>query len=128
MLLCFMLACFIPANAKKIPGEKVGVTFAELAYDFGTVHADAGTVDHTFTFTNAGNGNVAIASASASCGCTKPEYTKRPVAPGGEGSVKVIFNTSGQRGEINKEVKIRMVAQNGKTERITLRISGVVVP
>lgn len=113
----------------KTPGEKVGVEFPELSYDFGTVNGGEDKyVVHEFTFNNTGDGAVAVISATASCGCTRPEYTRKPVAPGKTGKVKVNFNTAGQKGEINKDIKIRLRAANGKSERVTLQISGVVIP
>ena len=59
-----------------------------------------------FTMTNNGSGAVAILSARASCGCTEPSFPRKPVAPGEEAVVNVGFNTTGQRGEIDKEVTL----------------------
>ncbi len=122
---CILLA--LPAAART-PGEKVGLQFPEISYDFGTVNAEEGYVVHEYTYDNVGDGPVAIISAIASCGCTRPEYTRKPVAPGKSGKVKVTFNLAGQKGEINKDIKLRLRAANGKSEQVTLRLSGVVVP
>ncbi len=128
LIVATVLMAALPANAKK-PGQKVGLEFPELSYDFGTVNGGEGKyVVHEFTFDNTGDGAVAIISAIASCGCTRPEYTRKPVVPGKTGKVKVTFNTAGQKGEINKDIKLRLRAANGKSEQVTLRISGVVVP
>lgn len=81
-----------------------------------------------FTMTNNGSGAVAILSARASCGCTEPSFPRKPVAPGEEAVVNVGFNTTGQRGEIDKEVTLRLRAANGRSEKVQLRIRGVVVP
>lgn len=123
-----VFAAVLTVGAKNRPGDKVGLEFQELTYDFGSVKADAGNVVHEFTFNNTGDGAVAVISALASCGCTRPEYTRRPVAPGDTGKIKVTLNISGQRGEINKDVKLRLRAANGKSEQVTLRLCGVVLP
>lgn len=125
-----MLAAAVMAvltASAKTPGEKVGLEFPELSYDFGTV-SDDGSVVHEFPYTNVGDGAVAIITASASCGCTRPEYSRKPLMPGKTGKIKVTFHTVGQKGEINKDVKLRLRSANGKSEQVTLRITGVVVP
>lgn len=124
--LAIMAASF--AAQARTPGSNVGVTFDRTEADFGTVIAAAGTVHMKFTMTNNGSGAVAILSARASCGCTEPSFPRKPVAPGEEAVVNVGFNTTGQRGEIDKEVTLRLRAANGRSEKVQLRIRGVVVP
>lgn len=101
-------------------------TLSERSYDFGTVKQTDKAVTHVFTITNTGDAPLVIISASASCGCTRPTYTAEPIAPGAKGEVKVTFIPAGQRGEINKEVKVRTNAPDSK--RLTLRITGTVTP
>ncbi len=122
-LLIFAITAF-----GRTPGEKVGVSFSELSYDFGTIATDAGPVVHSFTITNNGSGAVAILSARASCGCTEPSYQRRPIMPGESAQVTLTFMPEGQRGEIDKNVTLRLKAANGKTEKVQLRITGTVVP
>ena len=110
------------------PGEKVGVAVENMVYDFGTIHNDSPNVHHTFTITNNSDQAVAILSASASCGCTKPKYQKKPLKHGETGTIDVTFIPTGQKGEINKDVKVRLKNANGKSETITLRLKGAVVP
>ncbi|MBO4978516.1 MAG: DUF1573 domain-containing protein [Muribaculaceae bacterium] len=114
--------------AARTPGQKVGVTFSELCYDFGTVATDAEPVVHTFTVTNNGSEAVAILSARASCGCTEPTYQRRPIMPGETGQVTVRFIPQGQRGEVDKNVTLRLKAADGKSEKVHLRLVGTVVP
>ena len=118
----------MPAYAAKNPGSKVGVEFAATSFDFGTVSEDKGYVVHEYAFDNTGDGAVAIVSVVASCGCTRPEYTRKPVAQGKTGKIKVTFNTRGQKGEVNKDIKVRLRSADGKSERVTLHLNGVVVP
>lgn len=126
LLTAVMLAVALAAAART-PGSKVGVSFDRTEADFGTV-ATGGPVLLEYVMTNNSDGAVAILSARASCGCTDPEYPKRPVMPGQSAVVKVTFNTVGQRGEINKEVTLRLKNAAGKSEKVQLQIRGVVVP
>lgn len=109
-------------------GDKVGVSVAESIYDFGTIYDDSPNVQHTFTLTNNGSGAVAILSASASCGCTKPKYDKKPFRPGESSQIHVTFIPTGQSGEINKDVKVRLKSAAGKSETVNLHLRGVVLP
>ncbi len=113
--------------AARNPGSKVGVSFNRTEADFGTV-ASGDPVRLEYVMTNNSSGAVAILSARASCGCTEPEYPRKPVMPGESAVIKVSFNTVGQRGEIDKEVTLRLKNAANKSEKVQLRIAGVVVP
>lgn len=128
LLLVAILAMALPADARRGPGSKVGVEFPELQYDFGTVATDSGPVSHVFEVHNVGASPVAIVSAVSGCGCTRPEFGKKPVMPGQKGTVKVTFLPEGQRGEISKVVKLRLRNSDGRSEQVSLRLRGVVVP
>lgn len=104
------------------------ITFAEKSYDFGTVKADAPTVEHEYIFTNNADVPLTIMSASATCGCTRAKYTSEPVKPGEQGKIIVTFMPKGQRGFISKNVKVRYKVSGKKVKNLTLKISGNVTP
>lgn len=116
------------ADARRKSGEKVGAEIPETAFDFGTVRQSGPKVEHDFTITVTGTSPVAILSANASCGCTVPSYDRKPVMPGKSSVIKVKFSPKGQRGEIDKAVRVRLRNGNNKSETVTLRLTGVVVP
>lgn len=95
---------------------------AEEAYDFGTVK-EGEKVEHEFTFTNTGSSPLILSNVQASCGCTTPEYSKNPIAPGEQGSVKVVFNSAGQLG---KQHKVITIASNAATRNTLLHLRGEV--
>lgn len=127
LLLVAVLAA-APAWARKIPGEKAGVSFESLVYDFGTIKENDSPVAHDFTFTVTGTQPVAILYATPSCGCTASDFPRKPVKSGESGSIHITFNPRHQQGEVNKDVRVRMKNGAGKSEQITLRITGVVIP
>ena len=112
----------------RTPGSKVGVTFDHTTVEFGNVPASRGSVHLEYTMTNDSDKAVAILSARASCGCTDPTYPRRPVMPGQSAVIKVTFNTAGQRGEVDKEVTLRLKRADGKSEKVQLILRGAVVP
>lgn len=127
VLVVMMSVLTVLAINARTPGAKVGVSFNRVEADFGTVSAGA-PVRLEYVMTNNSDAAVAILSARASCGCTEPQYPRRPVAPGNSATISVSFNTNGQRGEINKEVTLRLKNAAGKSEKVQLVLRGVVTP
>ncbi|MCU0334536.1 MAG: DUF1573 domain-containing protein [Chitinophagaceae bacterium] len=60
----------------------------------------------TFRFKNTGNKPLVIASVNASCGCTVPEKPEKPIMPGGEGSIKAVFDSNGRQGNNHKTISV----------------------
>lgn len=129
LLLCVLMAASADSwAARRVPGDKVGIAFDSLVYDFGTIRENDKEVRHDFTFTVTGSQPVAILYATPSCGCTASDFPRKPTAAGEKGVIKVSFNPKGQRGEVDKDVRVRFKNGAGKSEQLTLRIRGCVVP
>ena len=67
------------------------LTLLQKGYDLGSIPEDGGTVSRVYTFRNSGNAPLVVVRAETSCTCTKASFSKRPVAPGERGVVKVIY-------------------------------------
>jgi hypothetical protein len=109
----------IQAQSKKAKQDMVfdktvdGMTY----HDFGSIVTGAnGNVD--FIYTNKGSRPLIIADVKSSCGCTVPSWTKDPVAPGKQGTLKVKYNTQ-LPGVFNKTVEVYSNANNSPV-RITI--------
>jgi len=61
---------------------------------------------YVFKFKNVGKSPLIISSVMASCGCTVANYDKRPIPPGEEGYIEVIFDSSGRHGFQSKTITI----------------------
>lgn len=79
--------------------------FDTLLQEFGTI-TQGESVERVFHFTNTGDAQLIITSARGSCGCTVPEWPKKPIAPGQDGTIKVVFNSEGKQGVQHKKVYI----------------------
>jgi hypothetical protein len=113
------------ANGKTDKDKLPVIKFAEGTYDFGKI-IQGEKVSHKFTFTNDGKSNLIITSAKGSCGCTIAEPTKAPIAPGGTGTIDVVFDSNGKQGMINKSVS---VLTNCEPNTVFITITGnVIVP
>ena len=105
---------------------KADMQFKSTSFDFGTIKSTGGQVTATYHFKNTGDAPLVIVNVTnGGCGCTRPVYPKEPIKPGQSGVIKINFNPSGRRGELNREVKVKT---NGVKKRISLKFSGVIVP
>ncbi|MEM8938545.1 MAG: DUF1573 domain-containing protein [Bacteroidota bacterium] len=96
----------VPATpAEKPEGPLPSFKFEEDLHDFGTIK-DGDVVEHIFKFTNTGEAPLIISDAKATCGCTIPEKPTEPIPVGGEGEIKVRFNSKNKPGIQNKTVTL----------------------
>ena len=116
----------ISGNGNQInnnPENMPVIEFIRNVHDFGKI-TEGEIVGITFIFRNTGKSNLVIHEASASCGCTVPRWDKEPVSPGDEGTLEVVFDSSGRTGSQNKSITVR---SNAKNAIIILNIKAEVV-
>jgi len=99
--------------------------FSETQHDFGVFKEEAGRQTFNFIVTNTGNQPLVIQKVTASCGCTTPEWTRQPIAPGGQGKVTAIYDPANRPGVFDKTLT---VYTNTKPASTTLTIKGEVSP
>ena len=98
--------------------------FEKMDHDFGTI-TQGEQAEYNFKFRNTGKQDLLISAASASCGCTVPEYSKEPIKPGAQGSIKVKFNSDYRLDAFEKMVTV--TANTTPLETI-LKIRGFINP
>lgn len=135
LLISFIfLSCNIRNNNKngevqalEVSGNMADTTSVQIidsVYNFGKV-TDGEKVVFSFRFKNNGNKPLVIASAHASCGCTVPEKPEQPIKPGETGYLKVVFDSKGRVGPVQKDVT---VVSNAYPAFPVLLLTGEVVP
>ena len=97
------------------------INFESTVHDYGTIEQGSDG-SYEFKFTNEGKTPLILSNVRSSCGCTVPSWTKEPVAPGSEGSIKVVYNTNNV-GNFSKTVT---VTSNAKNSQVILQIKGSV--
>jgi hypothetical protein len=92
------------------------IQFEEVVYDFGTVPAVSEN-KHFFKFKNTGQLPLVIKDAKASCGCTIPTKPEKPIPPGEEGEIEVVFKPKPTQAgtTVNKTVTITANIPGGST-------------
>lgn len=99
------------------------MTFEQTEHDFGTIK-EGDIVDYTYKFKNTGSFPLIINKATATCGCTVPEWPKNPVPAGGEGVIRVKFNSENKH---NLQTKYVSINANTKPEVTKLKLTGNVI-
>lgn len=121
-LLSFIALGFQSFSNPSLTDEPKEIEWKKTTHDFGEI-VQGTKAKYTFTFTNKGTSPIVISNATASCGCTVPNFSKEPVAPGAQGSVTAIFDSSGKNGNFAKNIT---VATN--VGQSILYIKGNIVP
>ena len=132
LLFLFLLSVFFMYSSALVAQEEAEsdtISFAQMkfensSYNFGDLYQGE-KVEHIFSFINIGNAPLILNNVLATCGCTAPEWEKKPLLPGDEGQVKIVFDSSSKIGRQNKVITIR---SNAKSGDYRLRISAMVLP
>lgn len=81
------------------------MTFEKMEHDFGKMK-EGDALSYTFVFTNTGKFPLKISNAKGSCGCTVPQWPKEAIPAGGQGEIKVTFNSKGKSNQQAKSVTL----------------------
>ncbi len=100
------------------------VIFDTTAHHYGTL-VQGEKVGYTFRFTNTGAGHVVIENVQAGCGCTAVSWSKDPVAPGEQGNVEIIFDSSGRNGNQYKTIKV--ITNGTKKEHVLIVTAEIIL-
>jgi hypothetical protein len=96
------------------------IKFDRETIDYGSI-AKGSNGERQFTFTNTGDKPLIVSKVESSCGCTVPTWSKEPVAPGGTGSITVVYNTQNV-GMIAKTITV--LSNDPASGRSVLHIKG----
>jgi len=89
--------------------------FYETAHDFGDIPRKGGNLVREFEFVNDGTEPLVILRVVTSCTCTRASFSKRPVAPGERGTVKVIYEPHKKEpGAFSKVIQIFSTSIEGR--------------
>lgn len=125
-IIMFAIA-IITTNAQNagIPVNPNGpdIQFTKTTHDYGTIQ-QGGDGNCEFKFKNTGKEPLILSNVISSCGCTVPSWTREPIMPNKEGTIKVKYDTN-RNGIISKQIT---VMSNAKTDRVVLSIAGKIEP
>ena len=111
-------------NSSVNTGPLPVINFSQTEFDFGTIN-EGDIVEHVFQFTNSGQVPLIIQKATATCGCTVPQWPRDPIPAGGNGEIRVKFDSKNRQ---NLQTKYVTITANTQPEQVRLKISGRVLP
>jgi hypothetical protein len=109
---CLIVAFIAGCNTNSIKATELQSALADSARyttvewldstkDFGKI-PEGQKLPVIFRFKNTGTTPLVITRVQPSCGCTVAEQPEAPIAPGGEGQIRAIFNSQGHAGVNHK--------------------------
>lgn len=104
--------------------EQTSIYFEVSKHNFGVIAEDGGVVEHTFVGRNSTDAPIVILDVSAGCSCTKATYSRKPIMPGRECEVRVVFDPMNQPEGVFNRKAVVMTSQGN----IPLTISGTITP
>jgi hypothetical protein len=111
------------ANGKVDKSVLPRMEFEKTEHNFGKI-VDGVKISYTFKFKNTGGDNLVVSKVQTTCGCTSSFFTKEPIPPGGEGRVKLTFDSSNRPGPNHKQATV--IANTQPTTQV-LNITAMVV-
>ncbi len=112
-----------PTPSKTGPHPKAVVP--ETKYEFGVMLMGE-TDEHEFVIRNEGKAPLLLGTPQTTCQCTVSEAAKKPIPPGGEGTVKLKWTPAAETEMFDKGAMIR--TNDPKMPEIRLSVVGKVEP
>ncbi len=86
-----------------------------VEHDFGTVDRRGGDLTFSLRYRNDGTGPLVLTRVITSCSCLKSDFSKRPIPPGGEGTICLTYQPlKAESGTFHKVVQILSNAASGR--------------
>ncbi len=97
--------------------------FERMRIETGEIREEATPPSFTYRWTNAGERPLVITRVETTCGCAVASYDRRPVLPGGEGSVTVTYHPKRHPGYFRRRIFVftqlseKLPHGNSRTDR-----------
>lgn len=118
---CLFLGTTSAGAALRIPHETASGSDGALlvlpvaTHDFGDVRRRGGDLEKEFVFRNEGRAPLVIVRVLTSCSCFRATYPKRPVAPGDEGVIRIVYEPhKSAPGAFNRVIQIYSNSTGGR--------------
>ncbi len=117
--LVLVLACLLLSGSLIFAGKGPRIKFREESKDFGKMKQGK-VLTHIFVFKNEGDETLVIKRVKTSCGCTAALLSKKEIAPGAEGEIKLTYNTRGFEGKNTKYIDVESNDPTQPRKRLTV--------
>lgn len=122
-----LFASFLLFIALSAVGQQAGpqMQIDKSSHNFGLIKEEAGPVSYNFEIKNTGGSPLIISRVNSSCGCAASEWSKEPLLPGSNTTIKATYNPKGRPGTFNQSITVYTNAASSGT---VLTIRGQVEP
>jgi hypothetical protein len=113
-------------STKYVLNDTIGtpvISFASVEHDFGKID-EGEKVSCVFKFSNTGDADLVLTSVQTSCGCTVGKFSRKPIPPGGSGTIEITYDSSDRSG---RQTKTITVMSNAEKKIMILRITAEVI-
>ncbi len=107
------LLCVVLMATSATAQKNKQATFDTYKWDFGNVNAHLGAVCHTFTLQNKSKTPIRIAKDIPSCECISAQYSDKPIQPGENADVMLVFDPATATGKTYRSIEL--IDQDGKS-------------
>lgn len=121
LLMCLLAVTAFDAQARRQMPDGARLRLHAHTHDFGDVSRRGGDLVCEFAFTNEGTAPLVLTRVVTTCSCLKAQYAKRPVAPGAEGCIRIVYEPQkSEPGVFNKVIQIYSNSKDGR-EMVTVQ-------
>ena len=101
-------------SAAAQPPDGAHLKLDAATLDFGDVQRRGGDLVREIGFVNDGSSPLVILSVTTSCSCLKADYSRKPVAAGERGVIKIIFEARKMElGVFHRVIQVRSNSTDG---------------
>lgn len=125
IILLFGCLCLQGAGARRPEAAPEGgarLRIDSATHDFGDVPRKGGDLMRAFIFTNDGTAPLVLTRVVTSCSCLKASYSRRPVAPGASGVIRITYEP--HKSEPGTFYKVIQVFSNSTGGRELITVQG----
>lgn len=121
-MLLWCVVAVLPLRAEERKEYKgAHISFEQTECDFGEVSRRGADKTCVFRFVNDGTEPLVVLSATTTCSCLKTEFSRKPIAVGESGEIKLSLESKKvDKGVFRRIVQIRSNSVGG-TEIITIK-------
>ena len=113
-LLCSIVALLPLRAEEKNRYEGAHLQFEQTEYDFGEISRKGDNRSCAFRFVNDGAEPLVILSATTTCSCLKTEFSRKPIAAGESGEIRLILESKKMdKGMLRRIVQIKSNSVGG---------------
>ena len=121
MFLCGVVALLPLRAEEKKNFEGAHLKLEQTECDFGDISRSGKDKVCIFRFTNDGTEPLVVLSATTTCSCLKSEFSRKPIAVGESGEIKLTLESNKiDKGVLRRIVQIRSNSTGG-TEILTIK-------